>query len=83
MTFGDLIRQIDPYEAKGKYSVQKSKSRNKNSLKPFSELKNKITYNNDILWHLVNSLLVDHMVGLWQKWNMNRENIRSFEQFFK
>ena len=39
MTFGDLIRQIDPYEAKGKYSVQKSKSRNKNSLKPFSELK--------------------------------------------
>ena len=34
-----------------------------------------VTYNNDILWHLVNSLLVDHMMSLWQEWNMNRENV--------
>ena len=42
-----------------------------------------VTYNNDILWHLVNSLLVDHMMSLWQEWNMNWENVWPFEQFFK
>ena len=39
MTFGEVIRQIDPYVAKGKSSYQNAKRRMQNSLKAFSELK--------------------------------------------